>query len=326
MRGATLTAGGTAEAIAWSIDNKLFKHARRLLEEWRTAHERRYGAGSWAAAGGPAPGSIALHRLTENTLLMSDTCNAARACKRLLAEAAMASLKAEIGEAAWAALSEEQRAAKGKVYIRECHAHLRNIIINAMSNAATDHLKDELRDSLDEFSSFDRMSVDGNDLIRAIFKELHEGGEYAKGKGREFWAWVAKHHPDAALLPFACANGSRQDIAFDGAVPIFVNRKIILEFLKSLIVPGADNKLENFLWRALSCNEMTALLRVNTLWKYVFSEPARWLAGKGSTLKMEWRGCSRTMRRRLTGGWWVSGSRYYGSTSSPAQTAKGSRT
>ena len=68
-------------------------------------------------------------------------------------------------------------------------------------------------------------------------------------------------------------------------MPIFVNRKIILEFLKSLIVPGADNKLENFLWRVLSCNEMTALLRVNTLWKYIFSEPARWLAGKGSELK-----------------------------------------
>ena len=64
-----------------------------------------------------------------------------------------------------------------------------------------------------------------------------------------------------------------------------MNRKIILEFLKSLIVPGADNKLDNFLWRVLSCNEMTALLRVNTLWKYIFSEPARWLAGKGSELK-----------------------------------------
>ena len=285
MRGASLTAGGTAEAISWSIDKKIFAHARRLLEEWRTEHERRFGAGSWAAAGGPAPGSIAMHRLTEDTLLMSDTCNAARACKRLIAAAAMDSLRLKVGEDAWAKLSEAQKAEKGKVYVGECHAHLRNIIINAMASAATAYLKDELRDSLSEFSSFDRMSVDGNDLIRAVFKELHEGGEYAKGKGREFWAWVRKHHPSAALMPFACANGSRQDIAFDGAVPIFVNRKIILEFLKSLIVPGADNKLENFLWRVLSCNEMTALLRVNTLWKYVFSEPARWLAGKGSVLK-----------------------------------------
>eukprot|EP00966_Prymnesium_polylepis_P005007 114807-Prymnesium_polylepis.1 len=77
-------------------------------------------------------------------------------------------------------------------------------------------------------------------------------------------------------MAFECANGSRQDIAFDGAVAIFFNRKIILEFLKSLMVPGADNQLEKFLSRVLSCNEMTALLRVNTLWKYTFSEPARW--------------------------------------------------
>ena len=89
-------------------------------------------------------------------------------------------------------------------------------------------------------------------------------------------------------MAFACANGSRQDIAFDGAVPIFVNRKIILQFLKSLMVPGADNQLEKFLWRVLSCNEMTALLRVNTLWKCIFSEPARWLSGKASKALNDW--------------------------------------
>ena len=38
MRGATLTAGGTAEAISWSIDHNIFKHARRLLAEWRAEH------------------------------------------------------------------------------------------------------------------------------------------------------------------------------------------------------------------------------------------------------------------------------------------------
>ena len=239
MRGATLTAGGTAEAIAWSIDKNIFSHARRLLEGWRSEHESKHGAGSWAAAGGPAPGSIGLNRLTENTLLMSDTCNAARKCKRLLAEAAYASLKADVGEEVWEQMSEEERAAKGKVYVGQCHAHLRNIIINAMAARGTESLKNELSESLAEFSSFDRMSVDGNDLIRAVFKELHEGGEYAKGKSREYWAWARLHHASEMLLGFECANGSRQDIAFDGAVAIFWNRKIILEFLKSLLVPGA---------------------------------------------------------------------------------------
>ena len=52
------------------------------------------------------------------------------------------------------------------------HQHLRNIVLNAAALGATGFLKDELGDSLDDFSAFERMSVDGMDLIRAIFKEL----------------------------------------------------------------------------------------------------------------------------------------------------------
>jgi hypothetical protein len=284
MRGATLTAGGTAEAIAWSIDHKIFAHARRLLKEWKAAHESKFGEGSWAAAGGPSPESIGLHRLSEQTLLLTDTCNAARAAKRLVAEAAMEAGKAQLGEAAWEAMSDTQRDDKCKVYVGQCHQHLRNIIVNAMQAAATQALTEELQDSLAEFSSFDRMSADVNDLIYAIWKALHAGGEYAKGWGKEFTAWLKVNHPSLFVPAFECAKGSRQDIVFIGAVPIYVNRTIILKFLKSVEELGSDNKLAKFLARTLSCNEITASLRVNTLWKYLFSEPARWLAGKGSEL------------------------------------------
>ena len=58
----------------------------------------------------------------------------------------------------------------------------------------------------------------------------------------------------------------------------------VLEFLRGLMVPGADNQLEKFLLRVLSCNEMTAALRVNTLWHYIFSRPARFLAGSSRKL------------------------------------------
>jgi hypothetical protein len=133
------------------------------------------------------------------------------------------------------------------------------------------------------------MSVDGMDLIRAVFKELHAGGEYAKGKGREFEAWRKQTYPSAMWMPIERAHGSRQDLAFDGAVPIFMNRKIILEFLHSLVsVPGSDNQLEKFLWRVLKSNEMVALLRVCTLFKYLLTEPMRWLAGSGSKKLKDW--------------------------------------
>ena len=284
LRGATLTAGATAEKISKEIETKLFAHGRKLLEGWKAEHERRFGAGSWAAAGGPDSSQIGLHRLAEQTLIMSDTCNAARATKRLLVEMAEAAARNEIGEDEWSVLSDADREQRVKAWQGDCDQHMRNIIINAMANGATEHLQVELEDDLAEFSSFDRMSVDCMDLIRAIFKELHAGGEYAKGKGKEFWAWVEKNCPSELVMAFERANGSRQDLALDGAVPIFANRKIVLEFLRGLRVPGASNRLENFLWRLLSSNEITALLRVCTLYSLILSQPMRWLAGRGSKL------------------------------------------
>jgi hypothetical protein len=119
---------------------------------------------------------------------------------------------------------------------------------------------------------------------------IHGGGEYAKGKGREFVAWLKEHHPMEFFMPFENAHGSRQDINLDGLVPVFANRKLMAEFLNQLVnAPGAgDNRLEKTLWRLLKCNEMTALARVSTLFKYVISEPLRWLTGKASKELTEW--------------------------------------
>ena len=64
QRGACLTAGGTAEEIVKSIDEKIFAHSRRLLSGWWAEHIALYGQGSWEADGGPSPDSIGLHRLT----------------------------------------------------------------------------------------------------------------------------------------------------------------------------------------------------------------------------------------------------------------------
>ena len=168
--------------------------------------------------------------------------------------------------------------------------HLRNIIINAMALAGSEYLSAQLADSLGEFSSFDRVSVAGVDWIRAAYKQFHGGGEYAKGKGREFVAWLKKHHPDEFFVPFENSHGTRMDISFDGMVPIFANRKLMAKFLNQLVnAPGStDNQLESTLWRLLKCNEMTALARVSTLFKYVISEPMRWLTGKASKELKDW--------------------------------------
>ena len=69
-------------------------------------HERLHGEGSWAAANAADPESIGLHRLSEHTLIMSDTCNGARATKRLLAAMAELHGQKQVGAEAWAAMSE----------------------------------------------------------------------------------------------------------------------------------------------------------------------------------------------------------------------------
>jgi hypothetical protein len=218
-------------------------------------------------------------------LIMSDTCNAARAAKRLIMENIASAIEADVGPDAWAALSNDERNAKTRTYVGDCMQHLRNILLDAMTGAATSHLASELEESLKAFSSFERMSTDIMQLIRALYKQLHHKGEYAKGKQRDFQHWLLTMHPTAFFLPFERANGGRQDLAFDGAVAIYANRVLICEFHHGLVfTPGHSNILEDFIWHTLSCVEMVALTRVLTLFDLLLSQPLRWLCGKSSEL------------------------------------------
>eukprot|EP00966_Prymnesium_polylepis_P330697 7386316-Prymnesium_polylepis.1 len=259
-----LTAGGSAEAIAKSIDTNIFSYGRLQLEGLKKVCDAKFGEGTWVAEGGPEPDSLGMHRLSENTVIMGDNCSTAEKTKRLLIETAEQAGREQIGETAWAAMSQPQRDAKCKAHHGLCQQHGRNTMINAMIIAQTESLKEELSDSLAEFNSFDRMSTDVNDLIRATGKELHAGQEYALGKGREAEAWRKSTDRTHPHVPYDSGNG-RQDLALDGSVALYWNKIQALKFLQGLMVPGAKNQLEKFLLRTLSCNEMTATLRVNTL-------------------------------------------------------------
>ena len=111
-----LCEGGTSAAILRHIEQRVFAYSRGILAAWKQAHEQAHGADSWVAAGGPSPENIGLHRLAEDTVLMSDTCNGARCTKRLLAAAVMDAIQQQVGAVAWNAMSEEDRARKYKVY------------------------------------------------------------------------------------------------------------------------------------------------------------------------------------------------------------------
>ena len=108
---------------------------------------------------------------------------------------------------------------------------MRNIFLSEMASAAHAHLSEKLEASLEAFSSFERMTADPMALIRAVYKELHPKGDYAKGKGRSFGDWRFAKAYHVPFMPLERAKAARQDLAFDGCVPIFVNRLVLTRFL-----------------------------------------------------------------------------------------------
>ena len=100
----------------------------------------------------------------------------------MLAQAIMRTIEEKVGSEAWEAMSAEERNKKYKVYRGDCWQHLRNIMIDAMAKTGNDYVKDipAVSDSLEEFSKFERIEVEGASVIRAAFKQFHHGGEYAK--------------------------------------------------------------------------------------------------------------------------------------------------
>eukprot|EP00966_Prymnesium_polylepis_P237451 5491681-Prymnesium_polylepis.1 len=68
----------------------------------------------------------------------------------------------------WEAMSPEERADAVKAYRGHCMQHIRNVLLDKMSTASASFLKDELAESLEAFSSYERMSTDPMQLIRAV--------------------------------------------------------------------------------------------------------------------------------------------------------------
>eukprot|EP00965_Chrysotila_dentata_P200350 6179929-Pleurochrysis_carterae.AAC.1 len=90
--------------------------------------------GSCAVWSGPRPKDLSLERLA-GSLIMSDTCNAARATKRRLAAVIEAAARNGVGRERWEAMSTEEQTVSTRVFTTDCAQHIRNIILSAMSAA-----------------------------------------------------------------------------------------------------------------------------------------------------------------------------------------------
>ena len=108
---------------------------------------------------------------------------------------------------------------------------------------------------------------------------------YYKGKGREFWVWMKENYPSAFAIHFERAEGGRQDLDYDAAVPLYIMRPYIIEFLQTLVF-GADhsNVLEDFLYTSFRSQQYIAMTRANAIIDLSVSRPLRWLAGNSYLL------------------------------------------
>lgn len=71
-------------------------------------------------------------------------------------------------------------------------------------------MQQELSLQLQQFSTWERMTTQYDQLLRAVYKEFHHGGRYYKGKGADFSSWMMEHHPNDFFMHIERADGGRQ--------------------------------------------------------------------------------------------------------------------
>lgn len=192
-----------------------------------------------------------------------------------------------MGDEAWEAQSNEARAKLLRVHIFDCWQHLRNIVLKEMSLAQSKRLKEELAKHLEKFSSWERMTTDFDQSLRAVYKEFHVGGRYYKGAGADFLSWMREHYPSVFFMHIERADGGRQDLDFDAAVPIYIDRPYLVEYLYSRVhAQHHSNILEDFLYTILRSSQYIANARANGIIDLLISRPMRWLSGKSSQNEM----------------------------------------
>lgn len=130
LRAAYCPMGGTSDLIVRSIEARCLSRLRELLRRWKSTFEFMFPCEPWT---GPDPALCSLHRLGGGGAIISDTCNAARKSRQLLAEMVAAQVEAHVGPNAWSNMSVPQREQAVRTHHVDCWQHLRNIFLAEMS-------------------------------------------------------------------------------------------------------------------------------------------------------------------------------------------------
>lgn len=283
LRAAYCPMGGTSQLCVQSIEKKCFSRLRDLLRRWKDKFVQMFLDEEWT---GPDPALCLLHRLGGGGALISDTCTTARLARQLLAKLIAQQVEDNLGDETWDEMSEVEREAAIRTHNVDCYQHLRNIFLAEMSRAQAEHVANELRAELETFACWERMSTEFSQLLRAAFKEFHHACRYYKGQGRSFSVWLRETYPEVFALHLERADGGRQDLDYDAAIPLYIDRKFFVEYLHTRVfTKDHKNILEDFLYVVFRSLHYVAMTRANALVDILhISRPMRWLSGKSSQL------------------------------------------
>ena len=285
LRAAYATGGSTAELLAKAVEDKCFSRLRGFLRGWQAECEQRFPDHKWS---GPDPERCGLQRLGGGGGIISDTCTTARCTQDKLIGMVAQQVKQKYDPAVWLQLTAEQQEAAVRCHAQHCGNHIRNIVLAAMSKAQNDLVREDLKDELDNFWSHERVTLDFDQLLRQDYKEFHQGCRYYKGQGKPYGEWLVDTYPTAFVMHFERAEGGRQDLDYDAAVPMYINRKYEIEFLNARIYSGDhQNILEDAIYVTRTKLECVAEMRANAIIDLRITRPWRWLCGKGADL-VDW--------------------------------------
>ena len=245
-----------------------------LLDQWKAVHEEHYGTDTHDI---PDSTQMNIAKLGKSGNVNTDTCHGARLLSDLICD--------EVEKAA-----KEKAADSGEdesdviVLKNDCHNHLRNVWIGAITKRMSSYLNELLACDLALIDFRYRVSTMMDAVLRSVDKEFSLPANYPKGHGDHFKHWMLKHHPEALLVPVQRTSGSRQDLAVEGAAAVYWNSRYYVEFLDECLDSHKDNILQENLHIVLTSMEMIALCRVFAILHFCVCMPMRWLAGNTHNL------------------------------------------
>ena len=134
-----------------------------------------------------------------------------------------------------------------------------------METETNEYLKSVLWSSLDNGDPTLRVKMLFGAFYRAFDNAFNLLSNYLKEFGENFLEYIQETHPTLALYHVARCHGARMDMILEGAVPIYMNQVVCIEYL-NYFLKMVGKKRENILMRNLgvflSLSEMVAQTRL----------------------------------------------------------------